>query len=128
MAKRSKAKSYRIVSPLTYKGTRIGPGEEVPIGLSQADIGDLIRRGKIREKDPATGANIEPKHTNEIELNPDQVKSFFAKPGPHIAKNLQRTDFSVETLARIHVAAERMNAPKHVMDMIGSALERKVRR
>lgn len=126
MKTRSKAKSYRIVRRINYRGTTIGPGEEIPSGMPQTQIRRMVEDGRIREIDPGTGLNIEPKSTTEIELGKDQIKSFFAKPSGHIAEHLRKTDFSVETLARMHTQAELMGAPQHVRQQIGEAIQRRM--
>ena len=125
MANRSKEKSYRIVGSIKYKGVTIGPGELIPSALSLSDIKSYIKQGKIRETDPQTGLNVEPRSSNEVELNKDQASSFLAKPGPFIAQHLDRTAFSLETLARIHTQAENLKAPAHVMERITAAIDRK---
>ena len=88
MAKRSRVKTYRIVGSIKYKGTTIGPGEEIPSALSISDIESYVRQCKIRETDPQTGLNIEPRSSSEVEISKDQVSSFFSKPGPFIAQHL----------------------------------------
>ena len=125
MVRRSKEKSYRIVSSIKYGKVTVGPGEPIPSGLSQADIQGYIRQGKIRETDPQTGLNIEPRSSSEIDLAKEQATSFLAKPAPFIAQHLDKTNFSLETLARIHTQAEQLHAPAHVMQRINDAIERK---
>ena len=126
MPKRTKAKTYRMVGRINYRGTVIGPGEEIPKGISVVNIKRYIEHGKIREIDPATGLNIEPKNSREIELGHDQIKSFFAKPAGDIARHLNRTEFSVETLTRMQANAEQMSAPQQLRALIDSAIDRRM--
>ena len=103
----------------------VGPGESIPSHLSVADIHAYVSQGKIREIDPQTGLNIDPRSSDEIEINKEQTVSFFAKPAPFIAHHLEKTNFSLETLARLHTQAEMMKAPAHVMQRITEAIDRK---
>lgn len=125
MARRSKEKSYRLVGNIRYKGRIVGAGEPIPSGLSQADISAYVKDGKIRETDPQTGLNVEPKSTRETDLNEGQIQSFLAKPARFISSHLARTEFSTETLAKIHTRAERLGAPPHVLSQISAAIDRR---
>ena len=115
MATRSINKSFRITGGFTYKGKRLSPGEEMPSNLDSGDIEQLIRQNKITEVD-AGGHNIVSKKLTE--LDHAQVEGILGKSRVAVQQILNTTDFSRETLAKMAVAAEKLQLAPQVKELI----------
>jgi hypothetical protein len=127
------AKKYRIISGFTYKGedgkakqekwVRIGPGEEVP-KLNSDELNKFISQEKIAEISAETGEVIQTKKVTT--LNDIEMERFIRKSTPSILAALQTDEFSIETLGKMIIIAEREKLDNRIKTALEEKLNKKV--